>query len=169
MSKTVFRDLDDLEEAVKMLAEAAGVKAGLFRDVPTYRWFGTHVGDYPMPEGLTAADLGKCAHVIRVEGVDYEIGVRQEADGTYRLLFDFWGSGAKLAEIFGHPDGVRSAAGRSLGALTRAYNLLRAEKQAIAEGYMVKKTVVNGIPQLQMQSPAHVKAAKPKQGMKMKL
>jgi len=32
----------------------------------SYRWYGEHVGDYPLPEGFEEHDLGRCDHVIRL-------------------------------------------------------------------------------------------------------
>jgi len=66
----------------------------------TYKWYGTFVGDTPMPEGLTVADLGKCDHAIRVPGASYEIGLRKMPDGHYEMLFDYWGPGG----LSGKPD-----------------------------------------------------------------
>jgi len=66
----------------------------------TYKWYGTFVGDTPMLEGLTEADLGKCDHAIKVPGASYEIGVKQMDGGHYELLFDYWRSGG----LEGKPD-----------------------------------------------------------------
>lgn len=67
-----------------------------------YRWYGLHVGDYPMPSGMTADQLGHCDHAIVVPGSAYEIGVIKNPDrGSYRLIFDFFGSGKVILEKLG--------------------------------------------------------------------
>jgi len=66
----------------------------------SYKWYGRHIGDYPMPEGLTQNDLGKCDHAISVPNCNYEIGVvKNKLNGgkTYDLLWDFFDSSLKLA------------------------------------------------------------------------
>lgn len=97
----------------------------------TYHWWGTDhdgrsVGDYPLPEGMTVADLGKCTHVIRVPGAKYEIGVVQK--GTdFTLLYDFWSSGG-LVERIGGKD-----ANLFMEAYTIENNMLKAKQR----GYTV--------------------------------
>ena len=58
-------ELKDLD-ALKAVCAALGLE---FREnQTTYRWYGRHVGDFPIPEGLTKADLGRCDHAIAVKG-----------------------------------------------------------------------------------------------------
>jgi hypothetical protein len=84
--------------ALKRAAEALG---GIWLEGrKTYKWWGHHVGDYPLPPGIAKEDLGHCDHVIKAPNVEYEIGVRRMADGTYTLLFDFYGNGRGLQERF---------------------------------------------------------------------
>lgn len=73
----------------------------------TYHWWGTHVGDFPLPEGFTAAELGKCEFAFAVKGepTAYEVGVVKRRDGKpgYTFLFDFYGAnGQKLEKVIGH-------------------------------------------------------------------
>ena len=59
-----------------------------------YKWFGSWVGDYPMPEGFSAEELGHCEHAIAVPGANYEIGVvKAKTHPGYQLMYDFWVSG----------------------------------------------------------------------------
>lgn len=128
-SGVVIRDLDCLEAAVQSMG------ALLVRNVKKYNWFGRHVGDYPMPVGVTKDQLGKCDHVIRLPGVNYEIGVVKQKDGTYRMLFDFYADGIKLKKHFG--DG--------LSLLQNAYNEATIVKTAKSHGFTVtKKVLPNG-------------------------
>ena len=90
-----IKSLDDLESAARSL----GLE--LVRGQQTYRWYGKSVGDYPLPVGFTAEELGRCDHAIRVPlsvtGADrcYEIGVVKRRDGKpgYQLLWDFFDGG----------------------------------------------------------------------------
>jgi len=81
------KDLDALAEACRNL----GLE--LVRGQTSYKWWGQSVGDYPIPAGFTADDLGKCEHAIRspTDGSMYEVGVVRRRDGRpgYTLLWDF--------------------------------------------------------------------------------
>ena len=94
-----IKDLDALEAAAKEL----GLE--LVRGKTSHRWYGRSVGDYPLPAGFTADDLGKCEHAIRIPGDDraYEIGVCRRRDGKagYTLLWDFYAGGYGMAAKVG--------------------------------------------------------------------
>src|SRR4051812_32472193 len=94
-----IKDLDALDAACKKL----GLE--LVRGQTTFRWYGQHVGDYPLPAGFTGADLGTCEHAVRVPGrADaYEIGVVRRRDGRsgWSLMWDFYAGGYGLMERVG--------------------------------------------------------------------
>jgi len=96
-----IRSLDALKAAVKELG------CEWREGQTTYKWYGRSVGDYPMPKGMTAEMLGKCSHVIKVPGVNYEVGVVKLPNGSYTLAYDFYGydgsehDGHKLLAKFG--------------------------------------------------------------------
>ena len=97
---TIECEIKDLE-ALKAACKKAGLE---FREnKKTYKWYGRHVGDYPLPEGFKKQDLGKCDHAIGVPGNKnaYEIGVVQQGD-KYTMLWDFWNGGYGLEEKAGH-------------------------------------------------------------------
>jgi hypothetical protein len=73
----------------------------------TYKWYGRWVGDYPLPEGVSKDDLGKCEHAVKLPGVNYEIGVVRDAKGGYRLRYDFWDRA--LHDAVGGPTGPKIA------------------------------------------------------------
>lgn len=135
----------DLEVNDLAALEASCAPLGLefVRGQQTYRWFGRSVGDYPLPEGFKASDLGKCDHAIRVKGnyKSYEVGVVARKDGKpgYTLLWDFWCDG------FGLQDKVGDGGGK----LIQEYVLQVATKDRVKQGYRVNRvTAPNGHVQL---------------------
>lgn len=101
------------------------------QDKKTYNWYGAHVGDYPIPKGMTKESLGKCDHVIKLPGCDYEIGVVKLPNGKYTLAYDFWGEGQKLLEKFGP----------NLGKLVQMYGVNRATMAAQKRGHKVTRVM----------------------------
>jgi hypothetical protein len=93
----------------------------------TYAWFGESVGDYPLPEGLTVADLGKCDHSIGVPGAEYEIGLVKRGQ---RLMpvWDFWRSG-----------GLSKDTGNQLA---QAYAVEKTKAAARNQGHLVTETTM---------------------------
>lgn len=118
-------EIQDLD-ALAVACEAAGLE--LVRDQATYKWYGTHVGDWPIPKGFTKADLGKCEHAIRVPGNPraYEIGVVRRRDGRpgFQLIWDFWGGG----------NGLQAKAGKDCLRLRHEYNATVAIRKAHRQG-----------------------------------
>lgn len=96
-------------------------------DQKTYAWYGSWVGNYPLPEGLTAEDLGKCDHAILVPGARYEIGVVRRG-GKYHLLWDPW-----------HAGGLEQVLGPNACRLKQAYARSRVLTEARRRGYMVQE------------------------------
>lgn len=94
-----IKDLEALDKA----CQAMGLE--LVRGQKTYKWYGHSVGDYPLPQGFTEKDLGKCSHAIRIPGnrEAYEVGVVERRDGRpgYQLLWDFWAGGHGMVEKMG--------------------------------------------------------------------
>lgn len=124
---------------LELLAEACRrIGLELKIDAKTYRWYGRHVGDYPLPEGFTAEDLGQCDHCIALVADTkqqlqrrntYEIGVCRRRDGRpgYTLLWDFWEQGHGLTEIVGE----------QAGKLKQAYAITVAKHEALKKGFRV--------------------------------
>jgi hypothetical protein len=98
------KDLESLKTAAKML----GLE--FVENQKTFRWYGHHVGDYPMPKGFKAEDMGRCEHALRIPGNKqaYEVGVVRRRDGKagYALMWDFWAGGHGLQNAIGN-DGNR--------------------------------------------------------------
>lgn len=88
---------------LEALAKAAKYCGLEMSQAETYKWYGRHVGDYPLPKGFTRDELGKCQYKLSIPGAhpgQYEIGIA-EKNGSYVPLFDFWGNGANLQKHVG--------------------------------------------------------------------
>lgn len=121
-------EIKDLEA----LAAAAKRLGGALVEQSTYAWYGTSVGDYPLPEGFKAEDLGKCERAIRFPDAQYEVGVVRRRDGRpgYTLLWDFWYGGYGLTKAIG-AKGER---------LSQSYGVEAATRAARRQGYTVTET-----------------------------
>lgn len=121
--------------AVKNLSalQRAGEKLGLvFREESTYRWYGVSVGDYPLPEGITRDQLGKCHYTLSVPNNSeaYQVGIVRMDNGEYALLWDFWNGGFGLRELVG-VDGCK---------LTAEYEAEVIKEIAAEMGYSIHET-----------------------------
>lgn len=132
--KTVpIKDLMALKSAVEELGGT------LKLNQKDYKWFGRHVGDYPLPVGLTVEDLGKCECAAKFGNINYEVGFAKMKDeeGLFPL-FDFWGSG-------GVHDGnaLQKVIGEGAGTLMQAYSKYAAINAATIAGYTVFGTTTD--------------------------
>jgi hypothetical protein len=102
----------------------------------TFAWYGVWVGRYPLPEGLTEEDLGRCNHAIRIPGAEYEVGVIKR-DHSYILFWDSWRKGGLEKE---------TALGQGAKRLKQAYALERVKHEARLKGYKLhEKKIDQGI------------------------
>lgn len=110
--------------ALKLAAKRLG---GELVEQKTYKWYGTSVGDYPLPEGFTAKDLGKCDFAIKFPDAKYEVGVVKRKDGKpgYELLWDFWSGGF----------GLEKAIGKDGNKLKQSYGVEAAKRAAMLKGW----------------------------------
>jgi len=81
----------------------------------TFAWFGRHVGDFPIPEGFEAKDMGRCSHAINIPGCRYEVGVVRKND-KWVLLYDFYS-----------PGGLKTRLGENAGLLKQTYNIAKTQ------------------------------------------
>lgn len=123
----VIKDL----EALKLAAQELG--GAFVAGQHSYKWYGRYVGDAPLPKGLTIDDLGKCTHAITLPKVEYEVGVVRQSDGSFRLMFDYWGPGQGLVKAFGE----------NLGKLQQIYAKHAVIRQAKAKGMIVRQSAGN--------------------------
>jgi len=126
---------------LKALAKAAEeIGCELIEGIKTFKWYGRHVGDYPLPEGFTKDDMGKCDHIIRVKGADamtYEVGVVERKNKVtgkveYVLLWDFFAGGY----------GLRDKVGVEGSKLKQMYVVNAAERKLRRMGRTVRRKVL---------------------------
>lgn len=121
-------DLDALDAACRRIGTLE-----LVRGQTKYKWWGDSVGDYPLPEGFTKEDLGKCDHAIRVKGnaQAYEVGVVRARNGKqgYVLHWDFYDGGY----------GLEKEVGENCNKLRQAYAIEVAKKAAVRQRMSVRE------------------------------
>ena len=119
-----IKDLDALETACK------GRGLTLKRGQTKYAWWGRSVGDYPIPAGMRAEDLGKCSHAIHLDSRSFEIGLVKQSDDSFRLVFDFYGQASLLAAV----------GGQACEGLVGDYAIETARNAALAQSWPVQDT-----------------------------
>lgn len=124
-------EINDLQ-TLKRACEKLGLQ--FIENQTTYKWYGSWVGDTPLPDGITIQDLGKCDHAVKVPGASYEIGVVRK-ESKYILLWDFY-----------RPGGLERKLGRNAGRLKQSYTLERVRKEARLKGLrLCEKKMEKGI------------------------
>lgn len=94
----------DLSLLLKAVEEIVGKGHAKLVDASTYKCYPRGVGTYPMPEGMTIDEWGKCEKKVVIDGIGYEIGlVRDKTDKkVWRMRYDFYGPGQPLLQHFGN-------------------------------------------------------------------
>jgi hypothetical protein len=131
---TIAIEIRDLN-VVKEICQELGLE--FKENQKTYKWYGQHVGDYPLPAGFTKADLGRCDHAIAVKAAasqTYEIGLVKRGD-QWIPLWDFWQGGYGLEPCVGK-NGQKFVA-----AYTKAVAIKTAKAFAKAKGYSYTQKV----------------------------
>ena len=142
----VVRNLNDLEAA----AERLGGK--LIRDKKSIVWYGRFVDDskawrsFFTPEraaeidamsaqarkAIITKEMSRCDHAIKFTGINYEVGVLAQGDGTFRLRYDEYDYSLK------------AKLGNGGGKLAQAYALSAAKRAARLKGWMTKEVSQKG-------------------------
>lgn len=140
MVEIEIKDLDVLAAACRR------VGLELRRGQTSYHWWGESMGDYPLPPGFAAEDLGHCEHALHIAGEPdvpagtdgmmqfgeyaYEVGVVRRRDGRpgWTLLWDFIDD--RLKGVMG---------GERASKLRQAYAAEAAIKQARMQGFAVRE------------------------------
>lgn len=136
--KTEIRDLDAAEAVIRELG------GKLMRGQTTYKWWGRSMGDYPIPEGMTADQLGKCDHAIKVPGTEWEIGlVKNPKTGGYRMVYDFFGRrGRPILQFLGVDENGKRSGTRP--DFMQMYAAQKATMEARKRGLSVQRLTVGG-------------------------
>lgn len=132
MSHTEKIDLEVTD--LKTLANTAKRMGGqLVMNQSTYKWYGRFMNDYPLPEGVSVSDLGKCDHAIKFPGINYEVGVvkSKEHKGSYDLMWDFWDR--QLKEKMG---------GEKAIAFKQHYTMEKTKQAAKFKGKLCRESVI---------------------------
>ena len=128
---TVDVHITDLQ-ALKLACEQLGLQ--FMEGQQTFRWYGRHVGDYPLPAGYTQTDMGKCEHALRLPDNPgaYEVGIVRRRDGKpgYTLMYDFWQGGF----------GLEAVIGKEAKTLRQHYATQVAIRQVRKQGFRVTQT-----------------------------
>ena len=125
--KAEIKSLKSIKSACKRLGLT------FIENQKTYKWYGNHVGDYPIPEGMSINDMGKCIHAIKIPNAKYEVGIIKDPMNkkNYKLVWDFWDSN------------LPKYLGKDAWRLTQAYEIEHAKYTAKLQGKIVKEKVMN--------------------------
>jgi hypothetical protein len=96
MSHVISIEMENILDLDALEACAPEFGMELVRDAKSHRWWGHSVGDYPVPAGFKANELGHCEHKLRLKDNPnaYEIGLYDSHNGKpgFQLVYDFYGS-----------------------------------------------------------------------------
>jgi hypothetical protein len=130
-----IRDLDAAEAAVKRLGGT------LVRGQKTHRWYGKFLNDWGSQDAAVnrrdPKTFGTCDHAITFPGINYEIGLCAEADGSFTAVYDTYGSG-------GTNDGhalTAKCGGNGLPTLKNEYAAAVSTRVMARKGFRVTRTV----------------------------
>ena len=147
-SKIRISDLDILK---KVIADKFP-KLKFHEGTTEYKWFGRYASDYHQQDaayfdGIDPKDYGTCAHMISMENVNYQIGVVDRGDGTFTIIWDFYGGDYTNHPVYktgghGMPDGmaITNHIGQNAEHLMSAYAHEYAIQFAARNGYMVHES-----------------------------
>lgn len=141
---STYGKIANTPQALTALAAAAEAMGGTLTPSDTYRWYGVHVGDYPLPEGFTKADMGKCKYKISFPDCGYDIGVLPHPLRPDELvvIFDFWTGGK----------GLVAKVGKQAEKLLQMYGVHAAMQWAQSKGKAAHVTQLpNGTYQIEVQ------------------
>ena len=137
-------ELNDNATDLAALAEAAKALGGhLIRGQTKHKWFEVSVGDAALPDGLTVAQIGHCAHAIKLPGANYEVGVYRKPDGKLTCFYDSWsGYDGKSTTHDGYK--LEAAFGKGCAKLSQQFAYQRIKAAAKAKGYMQSMQTLGG-------------------------
>ncbi len=126
-----FTDLSTLADAVREMG------GELIEGQKTHAWFGQFLNDWSSDRAAVnrrdPSTFGKCDHAIKFKDARYEIGIWEEADGTYTAVYDSWGGE------------IEKIAGQGLTKLVDEYSAQASIRVAARKGFRVtRSTDVDG-------------------------
>jgi len=153
----VIRDLRDLKAAVERMGGT------LIEGQTSIVWYGQFVDDstkwktFFTPEraaeiakmsstarkAIITKEMSKCDHAIKFPGINYQVGVLKQDDGTFRLRYDYYDYSLK-----------QKLGGTNAGVLAQAYALEAGKRAARLKGWMSREIKQpNGAIKLQVVVP----------------
>jgi len=128
-----FNSRRDMESAAALLDAEIVEKS-------TYEWYGLWMNDFDDEDaayrkGVSVEDYGTCDLVLRPKERkqdDYEVGLVKQGDGSYRPVYDVFGSGKKLITQFGP----------KLSKFKQTYATVATKRTLKRQGYRVATTWV---------------------------
>jgi len=137
-------EINDLA-SLKVACHQLGVE---FREgQKSYEWYGEFLNDWnsknaAVNNGYDSSTFGTCEHAIHIPGVNYEVGVVKNPNGTgYRLQYDSWGGGGSEGKAIQNKLG-----GMHLSKMKTEYSAAVATKFLQRQGYrgVVRRVLANG-------------------------
>ena len=132
-----IRDLDALKIAVTRMG------GQLMRDQKTHQWYGRFLNDWQSDRAAArrrdASTFGTCDHAVRFDGINYEIGLVKEADGSFTAIYDTYGGS-------GSHDGQKLEAacgGAGLPTLKNEYAAAVTTRVLARKGFRVRRAEEN--------------------------
>jgi hypothetical protein len=81
-------------------------------------------------KAIINAEMGRSEHAIVFPGAKWDVGIVQEANGTYRARWDTYSGGG----------GINAFVGKDGGLLSQAYAVEATKRAARRKGLLVKET-----------------------------
>lgn len=90
-----------------------------------------------------ARDVGTCEFVLKLPDAKYDVGLKQQPDGSYQPVFDEWANsvGGQIGGQCALPQTPEERSLWAIGAFSQEYNKEVVRQQAAAQGMSVSETV----------------------------
>jgi hypothetical protein len=123
-------DTKAIESAVADL-QKKGIKCSLVRN------------SKPRVHGMDASPV--CDYVLKLNGA-YDVGLEKQADGSYSPVFDTYQNhvGKEIGATCPMPNTAAGKQQHQMGQFLQSYAEHAARNKAVAEGYMVESSAVDG-------------------------
>ncbi len=134
LKSVVIRDVAALRQAVEALANERGIRC--------------HLVENSKPRMYSASQGPQCEYVLKLEDGPYDVGFKQQEDGTFIPVFDEWnkhvagqvGADVNVCPI---PTTAEGRAQHQIGQVMQEYAKAAAINAAVAQGYVVNGTTTD--------------------------